>query len=314
MPDITKGHSFSSGDSCTAAKLNSLVDDAVINDDAIGADKLAANAVTNAKVSSSAAIAHSKLADLGAAGELLVGNTDKVATSVALSGDITTVSAAGLVTIADDAITTAKILDDNVTADKLANTAVTAGSYTNTSLTVDAQGRLTAASEKSRTGEVLQIVYADITGAGSEITSGTMVDVTGFTATITPTSAASTILVQCMITAGAASGNAAAYGLTEKIGSGSAVQIGSATDPGGDSRRYGLAAMGQSPGSQTLATTLLQYKASPATTSATVYQLTVSCRTNAGSHSFYLNRPSSNDDDDVSVIGASTITLTEVAG
>ena len=48
--------------------------------------------------------------------------------------------------IASDAITTAKILDANVTAAKLANTAVTAGSYTATNITVDAQGRITSAS------------------------------------------------------------------------------------------------------------------------------------------------------------------------
>ena len=51
--------------------------------------------------------------------------------------------------IADSAITTIKIQDNAVDADKLADTAVTAGSYTNTNLTVDAQGRITAASNGS---------------------------------------------------------------------------------------------------------------------------------------------------------------------
>jgi Major tropism determinant N-terminal domain len=45
-----------------------------------------------------------------------------------------------------NSITTAMLQNSAVTAAKLANTAVTAGSYTATNITVDAQGRITAAS------------------------------------------------------------------------------------------------------------------------------------------------------------------------
>ena len=47
---------------------------------------------------------------------------------------------------ANNSITTAMLQNSSVTAAKLANTAVSAGSYTATNITVDAQGRITAAS------------------------------------------------------------------------------------------------------------------------------------------------------------------------
>ena len=67
----------------------------------------------------------------------------------------------------NNAVETAKIEDDAVTAAKLADTAVTAGSYTNTDLTVDAQGRITAASNGTSVSSLNDLSDAKTTDSGA---------------------------------------------------------------------------------------------------------------------------------------------------
>jgi hypothetical protein len=73
----------------------------------VGVSTPSAGSVTNTSVASNAAIAFSKLATL-TSGNILVGNGSNVPTSVALTGNVT-VSNTGVATIANDAVTFAKM-------------------------------------------------------------------------------------------------------------------------------------------------------------------------------------------------------------
>jgi microcystin-dependent protein len=65
------------------------------------------NGIVNANIDAAAAIAYSKLATL-TAGNVVLGNASNVATSTALTGDVT-VSSSGVTTIASGAVTSAKM-------------------------------------------------------------------------------------------------------------------------------------------------------------------------------------------------------------
>jgi len=104
---------------------------------------IANSAITNVKVSASAAIAFSKLAALPST-NILVGNVSNVPTAVALSGDAT-LSNTGALTLAT--------VNSNV------------GSFTSANITVDAKGRITAAANGSG-GASLPAVVATINLTG----------------------------------------------------------------------------------------------------------------------------------------------------
>ena len=302
MPDITKGKIFTSGETVTASEMNSLVDDAVINNNAITESKIAAGAVTNAKIASSAGIGLNKLAS-GIDGQIPICSGTGVPTYVTLTG--ATVTNAGVVSLDADSVDSAQYVDGSIDTAHLADLAPSpAGSFTNSSVTINAAGQVTAASSGSDEGKVLQVVYADVTAATfSQATTTTMADITGLNATITPTSATSTILVQVMISLSTHGNNHAGVGLKRDT-----TQIGQSTGGTGNQQNSITGVSGE--GTNRLSSVLVQYRDSPASVSAATYQATVSGR----DYTFALNKTVDDGDNDYEFNGISTITLTEIAG
>jgi hypothetical protein len=115
--------------SATAAiaynKLN--LSNSIVNSDIATGANIAYNklnlsgSIVNSDISSSAAIAYSKLATLNT-GQIVVGSAG-TPTAVTLGGDAT-INASGNLTIANNAITTAKIADSQITTAKLASGAI----------------------------------------------------------------------------------------------------------------------------------------------------------------------------------------------
>lgn len=119
--DFSKLASLSSANILVGSAGNVATAVAVTGDVTIsntGVTAIAADSIVNADINTAAAIAFSKFEAL-TSGNILVGSAGNVATSVAMSGDATII-ASGALTIANDAITTAKILNANVTLAKLA--------------------------------------------------------------------------------------------------------------------------------------------------------------------------------------------------
>jgi len=109
------------GNAASVATPVSVTGDVTISN--AGVTAIASDVIVNADVKTDAAIAFSKLAAL-TSGNILVGSAGNVATSVAMSGDATIV-AAGTLTIANSAVTAAKISDTSG-AKKLTVATVTA--------------------------------------------------------------------------------------------------------------------------------------------------------------------------------------------
>jgi hypothetical protein len=136
-----------------------------ISNDAVTSAKISDGTIVNADISNTAAIARTKIAS-GTANHVVVNDASGNLSSVAsvpvsnlpnLAGDVT--GAINANTIANDAVTSAKILDGTITDADLSTSGVTAGTYTK--VTVNNKGRVTSATTLATTDIPAGSVTAD---------------------------------------------------------------------------------------------------------------------------------------------------------
>ena len=155
-------------------------------------------------------------------------------------------------------------------------------------------------------GAIIQVVTTNLTGAFSSAVHGSWFDITGLSATITPRNTASKILVLVQLSTGGG-GNNYARGYGVKRG---ATQLNLGTYGIGSPGSFG-AGTSFSGGDGNMFTAPFTYVDSPATASATTYQVECFADSRSVTNTF-INRTYNGANTDA--YGSSTITLLEIAG
>jgi hypothetical protein len=234
----------------------------------------------------------------------ILANTGAVLFSANLASGITTGIADGSVTNAKLAgsITGDKIATGQITGNLIATNAISQNNIVSVNASVATVGTLPKARLPS--GSILQVVSTTKTDTFTT-TSGSYVDVTGLSVSITPTSATSNVFVLFQING------------SQDVGSGRAslkLLRGSTVINAGDAAGSRTPALGGfSSSDQSIPSTPVSgsFLDSPATTSSTTYKIQLAMT--AGSGTAYINRTDQDADNADQIRMASTITVMEIA-
>jgi hypothetical protein len=120
MPDLSRGHTYSSGDEVNHSNLNNLVGNATINDNSITAAKIASGAVTTTEILDATiatgdiandAITYAKIQDTVTDNRVLGAGTAGTVSEVQVNSDMLATDSVATAKVADNAITLVKLED-----------------------------------------------------------------------------------------------------------------------------------------------------------------------------------------------------------
>ena len=172
----------------------------------------------------------------------------------------------------------------------------------------DADG--TILTSNTATGKILQVVQTVKTDTTS-INSATYADLSGLTATITPSSTSNKILVSFVLQYGGSNNSYVAF----KAYRGSTLLPVGTTGTGNMTNASFGGFQEQGNSQFGIQTAVWQYLDSPSSTSALTYKLQwASVYQPGGTYQIYLNRPYNADNNAYNIFGVSSVTAQEVAG
>ena len=180
-------------------------------------------------------------------------------------------------------------------------------SSSSNNIVLNSDGSTTIASGAGKILQVVQTVKTDTTS----ISSATYADLSGLTATITPSSTSNKILVSFVLQYGGSNNSYVAF----KAYRGSTLLPVGTTGTGNMTNASFGGFQEQGNSQFGIQTAVWQYLDSPSSTSALTYKLQwASVYQPGGTYQIYLNRPYNADNNAYNIFGVSSVTAQEVAG